>query len=130
MDISPAHLQMKLLRKTRGAVALGTVAIRRLVAETGESAAQNTTAGGPCAGVALSAAANGERLDVGVEGDFLCESGAAVTQYDPIASDNAGRFVAAAAGDYVVGIALEEASGAGESKRIRLGETAGTYAVS
>jgi hypothetical protein len=48
----------------------------------------------------------------GYRGDV--ESGGAVTAGDNVASDATGRAVTAAAGDYIVGRALEAATGAGE----------------
>lgn len=62
----------------------------------------------------------GERVDVTLAGSELVEAGAAIPRGSRITADATGRAAVAAAGNTVIGIALESATAAGERIRVLL----------
>lgn len=92
----------------------------RFVALTGDqTVAQASSAGGRVLGVArlsvsTDEAAKGKGPAVQVLGVALVESGAAFAANAELATDNAGRAVAAVATNRVVAVAMKAASAAGE----------------
>lgn len=71
-------------------------------------------AGGVCIGVLQNDPTDGKVATVGVFGVSKVVAGAAVSLWDNIQSDTAGRAVTASTEDYSQGIALEAATAAGE----------------
>ena len=90
--------------------------IYRFVIMTANGFTLNTVAGGACVGVLQTNDANavGRRGNIGVVGVSKVAAGAAVAVGANIQSDATGRAIAAAAGDFSQGIALEAATAAGQ----------------
>lgn len=75
--------------------------------------AGNPTAGGRVIGVRQNRPKADEAMTIMVDGVSIVEVGGAVTAGDLIATNGVGQAVVAAAGNAVVGRALESATGAG-----------------
>jgi hypothetical protein len=72
------------------------------------------SAGGACIGVLQNKPTDAKIAEVGIMGVSKVTAGAAVSLWDNVQSDGAGRAITAASGDYSQGIALEAATAAGQ----------------
>lgn len=102
---------------TETVIATGTVVKNRLVAYTGKQA----KAGEAAIGVAVYDADAGDSLAVDALGVVLAETGGTVAAGDALAADAQGCVIKHSSTGVIVGRAIDAATGANETIRIKIG---------